>query len=84
METTRGDQSEVHFVDIYICLTFGTVRKTSEPVLTSRTAMTPFNDGMIPIGLGGAPLLLIRITTGGAFVVQGPLIIAEGKYTGTT
>ena len=79
METTREDQ--VQFVDIYICLTFSTVYHTG---LTSRTAMTPFNDGMIPIGLGGAPLLFIRITTDGAFVVQSPLIITEGKYTGTT
>ena len=75
METTREDQ--VQFVDIYICLTFDTVP-------TSRTAMTPFNDGMILIGLGGAPLLSIRIIRCGAGVVQSPILVGEGKYTGLT
>ena len=58
METTREDQSgnKAQFVDINIFLTFGTVR-------TTRTAMTPFDDGMILICLGGAPLLFICITT---------------------
>ena len=74
METTREDQSgnKAHFVDINIFLTFGTVR-------TTRTAMTPFDDGMILICLGGAPLLFIGITTCCAVVVQRAFLVDEGK-----
>ena len=50
-------------------------------VPTSRTAMTPFNDGMILISLCGAPLLSIRISSCGAAVLQFLLLISEGKYT---
>ena len=46
--------------------------------------MTPFEDGMFQIGLGGAPLLSIRIIICGAGVVQRPTLVGEGKYTGLT
>ena len=90
METTKEDQSgnKVKFVDIYIYLTsvwtYLTGLLSVVNIPTSRTAMTPFNDGMILIGLGGAPLLSIRIISCCAGVVQRPTLVGEGKYTGLT
>ena len=87
METTKEDQSgnKVKFFDIYIYLTsvwtYLTGLLSVINIPTSRTAMTPFHDGMILISLGGAPLLSIRISSCGAAVLQFPLLISEGKYT---
>ena len=41
-----------------------------------------FSDSVI--GLGGAPLLSIRITSCSAGVVQSSILVGEGKYTGLT
>ena len=90
METSKEDKSgnKVKFFDIYIYLTsvwtYLTGLLSVVNIPTSRTAMTPFNDGMFLICLGGAPLLSIRITSCSAGVVQSSILVGEGKYTGLT